>query len=264
MNSDHLHHGSGNSFVLILLLPFVIALIMYILATLLSNGRHKRWPLYRTVFWVLGILCAASAVVGPIANRAHMDFTAHMFGHLLLGMFAPLLMVLAAPMTLVLRTLNVKLARRLSYVLKSWPVRVLSDPIVASLLNVGGLWILYTTDLYSAMHQNVLLYLFIHLHVFFAGYLFTVSIIYIDPTPHRSSFIYRAIVLVIALASHDILSKYIYAQPPTGVPIAQAETGGMLMYYGGDTIDIILIFILCLQWFRANRPRAIAHGSVSS
>lgn len=264
MNNDHIHHGSGNSYVLILLLPFVIALIMYILATVLSSSRHKRWPLYRTAFWIFGVFCAASAVVGPIANRAYMDFTAHMLGHLLLGMLAPLLMVLAAPMTLVMRTLNVKLARRLSHVLKSCPVQALSDPIVASLLNVGGLWVLYTTDLYSMMYQNILLHLFIHLHVFFAGYLFTLSMIYIDPTPHRSSFRYRSIVLVTALASHGILSKYIYVQPPTGVPTVQAEIGGMLMYYGGDVIDIVLIFIFCLQWFRANRPRTIAHQSLKS
>jgi putative membrane protein len=161
-----------------------------------------------------------------------------------------------APMTLVLRILNVTLARRLSRVLKSWPVRILCDPIVASFLNVGGLRILYTTDLYAAMQQNILLHVLIHKHVFIAGYLFTVSMIYIDPTPHRSSFVYRAIVLVIALAGHSILSKYIHAQPPNSVPAAQAEIGGMLMYYGGDAIDVIIIFILCVQWYRATRPRA--------
>jgi putative membrane protein len=255
-DETHIYHADGIVSQLLLTLPFVLVLVMYILAAFVSSRRHKQWPLYRTVFWVFGVLCAAAAVVGPLANRAHMDFTAHMIGHLLLGMLAPLLMVLAAPMTLVLRTLNVTLARRLSRVLKSWPVRILSDPIVASFLNVGGLWILYTTDLYSAMQQNILLHVLIHIHVFFAGYLFTASMIYIDPTPHKSSFVYRAIVLVIALAGHGILSKYIYAQPPNSVPAAQAEIAGMLMYYGGDAIDVVLIFIFCFQWFRATRPRA--------
>ncbi|HWL26318.1 MAG TPA: cytochrome c oxidase assembly protein, partial [Ureibacillus sp.] len=162
------------------------------------------------------------------------------------------------------RTLHVKTARRLSNLLKSWPVRTISDPVVAAFLNLGGLWILYMTNLYSAMQQNILLHLFMHLHIFIAGYLFTISMIYIDPTPHRSSFIYRAIVLVIASASHGILSKYIYAQPPNGVPAAQAEIGSMIMYYGGDAIDAILIFIFCLQWFRASRPKTKTHESISS
>ena len=169
-------------------------------------------------------------------------------------MLAPLLMVLAAPMTLALRTLPVDAARGLSRVLKTRPIRTLSDPMVASLLNVGGLWILYTTDLFIAMQKTPFLHRLIHLHVFLAGYLFTASMIYIDPVPHRSSFLYRASVLLIALAAHGILAKYIYAHPPGGVLRSQAESGAMLMYYGGDAIDLILLFIFFLQWYKATRP----------
>jgi putative membrane protein len=259
--SNHPHHEDGIILQLLVALPFLLVLIIYILAVITSSRRRKQWPLYRTVFWFFGVLCTAAAVVGPMANRAHTDFTAHMLGHLLLGMLAPLLIVLAAPMTLFLRTLNVISARRLSRVLRIWPVRILSDPIVASFLNVGGLWVLYTTDLYVLMQQNILLHVGVHTHIFFAGYLFTVSMIYFDPTPHRTSFVYRSIVLVIALAGHGILPKYIYAHPPSSVPIAQAETGGMLMYYGGDAIDLILICILCYQWFRATKPRSLLSRS---
>jgi putative membrane protein len=264
MNSNnHIHHIEGTDIhqvaeigpQLLLALPFVLALIMYILAAVLSSRRYKSWPLSRTVCWAFGVLFAVIAVAGPLANRAHMDFTAHMIGHLLLGMLAPLLMVLAAPMKLMLRTLSTPLARRLSRVLRSWPSRMVTHPIVASFLNIGGLWLLYTTDLYSLMHENTLLHLIVHFHVFVAGYLFTVSMVYIDPIPHRYPFLYRSIVLVIALAGHGILSKYIYAHPPAGIPLEQAELGGMIMYYGGDAVDIVIIFILCLQWFRATRPR---------
>ncbi|MDQ0246613.1 putative membrane protein [Bacillus fengqiuensis] len=257
MNGNHIHHGSIVSFGLLFSLPFVLALIIYVFAAVISNRHHKQWPLYRYAFWIFGVLCAAAAVVGPLAHRSHVDFMAHMIGHLLLGMLAPLFIVLAAPMTLILRTLSTLPARRLSRVLKSWPAGMLTNPIVASFLNIGGLWILYTTDLYAVMQQNALLHIVVHIHVFLAGYVFTLSIIYIDPTPHRFSFMYRAIVLVISLAGHGILSKYIYAHPPDGVPAEQAEIGGMLMYYGGDAIDLILIWIFCFQWFKATRPRAV-------
>lgn len=256
MNSNHIHHDSIVSFDLLFALPFVLALVIYVFAAATFNRHHKRWPLYRYVFWILGVLCAAAAVIGPLANRSHVDFTAHMIGHLLLGMLAPLLIVLAAPMTLILRTLNTLSARRLARVLKSWPVGILTNPTVASFLNIGGLWILYTTDLYAAMQQNALLHIIVHIHVFLAGYVFTLSMIDIDPTPHRFSFIYRVIVLILSLAGHGILSKYIYANPPDGVPAAQAEIGGMLMYYGGDAIDLILIWVFCFQWFKASRPRS--------
>lgn len=237
-------------------LVIVTVLILYTLAAFISSRRLKRWPLHRTICWSLGVFCAAFAMIGPLADRAHVDFSAHMLGHLLLGMLAPLLMALAAPITLVLRTIPVIHARQLSFILKSKPIRILSNPLAASFLNIGGLWTLYTTGLYAAMHQSIFLHLFIHIHVFLAGYLFTVSIIYIDPSPHKTGFVYRAIVLIAALAGHGILSKYIYAHPPEGVPAVQAEAGAMLMYYGGDAIDLVLIFILCYQWFKAARPRA--------
>ncbi|WP_018392037.1 cytochrome c oxidase assembly protein [Bacillus sp. 37MA] len=256
MSHAHIHQSNGVSSELMLALPFVLFIVLYILAAVVSNRSYKQWPLYRYIFWIFGVLCAGSSVIGPLANSAHQDFTVHMLGHLLLGMLAPLLMVLAAPMTLIFRTLNVSLARHLSRMLKSRPVRIWSHPVVASLLNIGGLWVLYTTDLYSAMQQAILLHIFIHIHVFFAGYLFTISMIYIDPAPHHFRFDYRAIVLIMALTGHGILSKYLYAHPPKGVPAAQAETGGMLMYYGGDIIDLVLISILCLQWYKATRPRA--------
>ena len=253
---EHMQHiTSGPSAGLPLVVLLAIILVLYIAATIVSNRQHKKWPLHRTAFWILGTICAAISVIGPIAESGHMNFTAHMVSHLLLGMLAPLLMVLAAPMTLLLRTLNVTHARRLSRLLKAWPVRILSNPITASILNIGGLWVLYTTDLYTAMHQNVFLYLLVHIHVFLAGYLFTASMIYIDPTPHRFSFVFRTVIFILALAGHGILSKYIYANPPSGVMRVQAETGAMLMYYAGDAIDLVLISLLCFQWYKTARPQ---------
>jgi len=262
-DNNEVHHIAGIRHVnlindysqLLFLLLFSMLLILYISAVIRTNRHYKTWPLYRSACFIFGICCALLAVVGPLANRAMMDFTAHMVSHLLLGMLAPLLICIAAPMTLVLRTLSIPLARRLTKILRSWPLRFVTHPIVTTFLNIGGLWLLYTTNLYSLMHSNSLLHLVVHFHVFLAGYVFTISIIYFDPMFHRKSFIYRAIVFIFALAGHGILSKYIYAHPPEGVPLQQAEYGSKMMYYGGDVIDAIIIFILCWQWYKTARPR---------
>lgn len=178
-----------------------------------------------------------------------------MAGHLLLGMLGPLLIALSAPMTLILRTLRVNRARRLIVILQSGPVRILSNPIVTACLNFGGLWVLYTTDLYALMQNHLVVHLFVHIHVFLASYLFTVTMVYIDPVSHRYSYIFRSVILILSLASHGILSKYIYAYPPAGVAVEQAERGAMLMYYGGDIIDLLLIWLLCYQWYKSYRKR---------
>ena len=241
----------------ILLVAFALLICLYLAAVLISNRRFKPWPNARIICFILGILSLSIGFIGPLADRAHTDFSAHMLGHLFLGMLAPLLITLSAPMTLILRSLKVKSARRLTKILRYPLVRSLTDPIVAAILNVGGLWLLYTTTLYAAMHHHVLLHVFIHIHVFLAGYLFTASLISIDPMPHRKSFFYRAVVFLIAAACHGILAKFLYGHPPIGVPTEQAEIGSVLMYYGGDVIDSALITILCTEWYTSKKMNRI-------
>ncbi|WP_244857085.1 cytochrome c oxidase assembly protein [Oceanobacillus sp. J11TS1] len=87
-----------------------------------------------------------------------------------------------------------------------------------------------------------------------AGYVFTIAVLYIDPIRYRYSYTYRTVVFIIALAGHGILSKYIYAFPPEGIPKYHAEIGAQVMYYGGDIIDIVLITILFYHWYQTTNP----------
>lgn len=251
------HHSSDFSLALqfVLAMPFLVAMVLYGIAVAVSNRSYRQWPIYRSVCFYSGGLFAVISVIGPLAEKAHTHFTFHMIGHLFLGMLSPLLIAIASPITLLLRAIHVLTARKMTRFLRSWPIKIYSNPLIASLLNIGGLWILYTTKLYSFMHENLFLHALIHFHVFAAGYLFTVSMIYIDPVYHRHSFLYRAVIFVFALAAHQILSKYIYANPPIGIADREAELGGMIMYYGGDAVDIILIVILCWQWYKATSPK---------
>lgn len=264
MNSLYLLHSHGHSAMnhsvleinlqLLLGVFFIILLAAYITAVIITNQRYKKWPIFRTICWTIGMVIALAAVVGPLANSAHSNFTAHMVSHLLLSMVAPIFMAIAKPMTLLLRTANTTLARKLTSILKSGFLKFVSHPIIAAVLNVGGLWLLYTTNLFAYMHENAIIALFVHLHFFIAGYVFTISIIYFDPVYHQYSYRFRAAVLIIAIAGHDILSKYMYANPPAGVSRQEAEMGSMVMYYAGDWIEVALIIIFCWQWYKSVKP----------
>jgi putative membrane protein len=185
-----------------------------------------------------------------------------MGGHLLAGMLAPLLLVLSAPVTLALRTLDVVPARRLSRLLRSRPARVVAHPITAAALSAGGMWVLYTTPLFEAMQTNPLLHLLVHAHFLAAGYLFTAAMIGIDPRPHPPTRQLLAVVLVLALASHSILAKYLYAHPPAGVAALDAQQGAELMYYLGAWIEAAIIMIFCAEWYRAAGRRLAAASAV--
>jgi len=247
--------GTGlESFLALLCYAFPLGLIgSYLIAVYWSNQKYKKWPVTRIAFWIIGVFSVFLGVMGPIAEKAHASFQAHMLTHLLLGMLGPLLLVLAAPVTLLLRNVSVENGRLISKLLRSFYVQWITHPLMTIFLNAGGLWLLYTTNLYSAMHSFIWLFVVVHIHVFLAGYVFTLSMIYIEPTPHRTSFRLRAIALIAAMAAHGILSKWIYANPPAGVDAMDAQQGGMLMYYGGDMIDLIIVILLCYQQFRSNR-----------
>jgi putative membrane protein len=253
--TDHAHHQTMANpspwqwFVLLVTLGLLYAI------GLARQPRTKHWNPWRTLRWYAGLLVAGAALIGPLPVAAQTSFVAHMAGHLLLGMLAPIMLVLGAPITLGLRALPVARSRQCVRLLSRRAIAVVAHPVTAAVLNMGGLVVLYTTDLYRIMHEHAGVHVLVHAHVLLAGYLFTAAMIGLDPVIHRPSYLYRAVVLVLAMAAHSILAKSLYAHPPVGVPIDQAQAGSMLMYYGGDAVDLVLIVIFCAQWFRATRPR---------
>ncbi len=245
------HHALVTGFWTIAL----VSLFLFYLGACLTLRPLAVWPWYRSLLWGAGLTAGGLAVIGPVAERSDHDFVAHMLGHLLLGMLAPVLLVLAAPITLMLRALPTAHARWIVRCLGTRPLRAIIHPVTAATFDIGGLWLLYTTGLFAAMHTYWWLNLLIHIHVLVAGYLFTAAIIGTDPIRHRPSWTMQAVVLVIALGAHTILAKYLYAHPPAGTSSSQAESASLLMYYGGDIVDTLLITVFWWQWYHAGRPR---------
>jgi putative membrane protein len=252
--NTHAHGGGIPLDVILMVLP-AIAMVGYLSGVVSSHSRGRPWPLFRLVLWTAGIALAAAAVVGPLADAAHDSFVAHMWAHLFSGMLAPLLLVLAAPATLALRTLDVTPARRLSRLLRSAPARLVAHPISAAVLSAGGLWLIYVTPVFESMQTNRVSHLLVHAHLLVAGYLFTAAVVGVDPRPHPPRRAISVIVLVLVMTSHGILAKYLYAHPPIGVPLADAQQGAQLMYYLGAWVEGAIIVIFCTQWYRAAGQR---------
>jgi putative membrane protein len=228
-----------------------------------SVGRRP-WPVGRTASWLAGLGCVTVALTGPLAS-AHMDLHAHMAAHLLLGMVAPLLLALARPVTLTLRALPVAAARRMSRVLRMAPVRVLTDPVVATAVNAAGLWLLYGTGLLMTVLHSPPLHLLVSLHVLLTGWLATAAVLGLEPAPHRRGVVSRAAALAAGTAAHDVLAKTLYAWPPQG--ISGAGAGAELMYNGGTVVHLLVAGLLWRQWYRsraavraAEQAAAVSHA----
>nr|WP_246406195.1 cytochrome c oxidase assembly protein [Modestobacter versicolor] len=214
----------------------------------MAAAAGRSWPAGRTVSWLAGLGCAVAGLTGPLA-AAHTDLHAHMAAHLLLGMVAPLLLALARPVTLLLRALPVGSARRVSRVLRTAPVRVLTDPLVATAVNAAGLWLLYGTGLLGTMLRSAPVHLLVSVHVLLTGWLATAAVLSLEPTPHRRGVGTRAAALAAGMAAHDVLAKTLYAHPPAGV--TGAEAGAQLMYDGGTVVHLAVAGLLWRQWYRS-------------
>ncbi|MGI8456719.1 MAG: cytochrome c oxidase assembly protein [Propionibacteriaceae bacterium] len=236
------------------LLVAVVVVLGYLRCV--RRNRVGPWPRRRTASWVLGWAIAYVSALALLPGHP-MRPRVHMLGHLGLAMLAPVLLVVAAPLTLVLRSLPVPRARRLVTWLHRAPVRWLVHPVVAAVLDVGGLWLLYTTPLLAWAHASALLSVVVIMHLGTAGFLFTAAMISVDPLPRRPSYARRAVVLVLAAAAHGILAKHLYAvaSDPAG------RRAAMIMYYGGDLVEVVLVIVLGLGWWRRTghtvRPPAV-------
>lgn len=214
--------------------------------------RH-RWPAWRAACFTLGVALLVVAVSPAVSHWAHHDLRGHMLQHLLLGMFAPIPLALGMPMTLLLRNLSPGGSRRVVIFLSARPMRVLTHPVTAMTLDMGGMWLLYMTPLFALSMTSDTIHVLVHVHFVLAGYLFTWAIAGPDPAPHRPGLALRLGVLLTGGGLHAVLGKVMYGYGyPRGIGASQGEleAAARWMYYGGDIAELMLALMLADLWFR--------------
>lgn len=238
----------------------LLPVLAYLPAARRLRRRGDAWPGWRDVSFAAGGLGIAWAVAGGAPGG---PFTGHMVQHLVLGMAGPLLLVLARPVTLALRALASGPARRgLLALMHARPAGWLVFPPLAALLDVGGLWLLYRTELFAAVRHSPAAHGVAHAHVVAAGLLFTFAVCQVDPVRRRWSVAVRGAALLAAGAAHALLAKTLYAVPPPGTDFTTADlrAGARWMYYGGDVVEAALAVVLGLGWYRARRQGRLLVG----
>lgn len=259
MDMQHLQAGSSGAFSAVSLAIIFGLLAAYLSAWCIQRRKGHGWSLWRSAAFIAGAGVLAVAVSPPLVDFAHHDLRGHMVQHLLIGMFAPLGLVLGAPMLLILRTLSPPVARAVIRVLRSRPLQVLSHPVTALMLNVGGMYVLYMTPLYAATLTSPLLHHLVHCHFLAAGYLFTWAILAgPDPVPHPPTMWLRIGVLFASIAAHAALGKLMYGYLwPRGTNhnVEEIRAAAELMYYGGDLAEVLLVVVLFALWYRRRGAR---------
>lgn len=266
MDDSHQHGGSadvaagfswGWSAVGLIL---TIGVVCYAWGVVRAQRRlGRQWSRHRSLSWVAGVGMVAAALSPPMQQFAHRDASGHMVQHLLLGMYAPILLMLAAPVSVLLAAVSPRVGRGIGRILHNPVLHIVSHPITAAMLNVGGLYLLYMTPLYSFTMHAPLAHVLVQVHFLVAGYLFAWSIAGPDPAPRRPGMTTRLSVLMVAIAAHGYLAKLLYAHagdlpPGTSDPISQLEKAAQWMYYGGEPAELLLAAALFAWWYRRRAP----------
>lgn len=234
--------------------------------------RGDRWPIHRTVFWVLGMLMLLWVSGGPINAYQEYLFSVHMLGHMMLSMAIPLLLVSGAPVTLALRAIHKRDdGTRGGREWIMWAVhspfsKVVTHPFVAAGIFILSLWAFYFTDLVRWSMFEHLGHEWMVAHFLISGYLFVLSLVGADPVPYRLPYPGRLITLIAIMAMHAFFGVAIMMQEGLMVadwfgsmgrawgpsPLEDQYIGGGIAWSIGEIPTLILAITVAIQWSRSD------------
>jgi putative copper resistance protein D len=246
---------------------------LYLIGVWTLHQRGDRWPLGRTLSFVVGGMGSFYFVTASgIGAYDTVLLSVHMIQHMVLSMVVPLFCALGAPVTLALRTLPATPRRWLLVVLHSRVAKVLSFPPLAFLLYVVSPWALYFTTWYDASVHNEFIHEMMHVHLVLVGALFFWPLMGVDPVPGRVAYPFRLLLVMLTLPFHAFLGVTVMDQkeliagdwypslhsilPWLPDPHADQHLSGAILWASGDAIGLMFFGTLFVQWVRQSMKEA--------
>ncbi|MEL5991261.1 cytochrome c oxidase assembly protein [Microbacterium phosphatis] len=245
---------------------------LYVVGVIRLRRRGDRWPIYRTVLWVAGMVTLFWVTSGPINAYQDYLFSLHMLGHMLLTMGIPLMLVPGAPVTLALRAFEKRDdGTRGGREWIMWGVhspfaKVITHPLVAAGIFVGSLWVFYFTDLFRWSLYDHLGHVWMVAHFLISGFLFVMTLTGIDPLPYRMPYAGRLVTLIAVMAMHAFFGVAMMMQEGLMVaewfgamgrtwgptPLEDQYIGGGVAWSIGEIPTLITAIVVAIQWSRSD------------
>ncbi|WP_329295851.1 cytochrome c oxidase assembly protein [Streptomyces pseudovenezuelae] len=253
------------------------AALLYLAGVRKLRARGDKWPVGRTISWLLGLAVTVLATMSGLAVYGKVLFSVHMGQHMILAMTVPILLVLGAPATLALRALPPAPKgepdgprEMLMKLLHSRYLKVLSNPVVSSVLFIGSAFAVYYTSLFETLMRSHLGHLFMLVHFLTVGLLFFWVIIGVDPGPRRPPHLGRLFALILTMPFHSWFSISLMSssaligegwwslldRPWVERALDDQYDAGAIAWATGDIPVLITTLILAVQWVRSDQREA--------
>ncbi len=254
----------------------VFTTLWYLWGVARLRRRGDTWPIHRSIAWVFAMGVLVYSTSGGVAVYGEFLFSAHMIEHMLLTMLVPVGIVLAAPVTLVARAIEVRHDGSrgmrewfLGIVHSRW-IGFVGHPLIATVVFALSLMVFYYSPLLSWATTTHLGHEWMILHFLLSGYLFIQALIGVDPSPHRTPYPMRMILLMATMGFHAffglslmtgealLLPEWFGAMGRTwgDPPLVDQQTGGGIAWGIGELPTLVLSGLVILSWIRSDDREA--------
>jgi putative copper resistance protein D len=255
----------------------IVFAAVYVVGVIRLRRRGDRWPVGRTVAWLLGCAVLLFTTSSGLGRYMPAMFSIHMTAHMLLSMLTPILLVLGAPVTLALRALptagkgNPPGPREwlLDGLHSRWS-RFFTHPIVATVMFVVGFYALYFGGIFDAAVSHHGAHVLMNLHFLMSGYLFYWVVIGVDPAPRqlppvaKIAMVFATLPLhaffgVVLMGMQRVLGESFYRSLRLSWHtdlLGDQHLGGSIAWAAGEVPLIVVMVALLVQWSRSDRRTA--------
>ena len=255
-----LTHWQVSPFPVAVAVVLVILAAWYVMATRRLALRGRRWPVSRTVSFLLSLLAVELAIGSSVAVFTNYSFTAHVIQHLLLMVVAPPLAALSAPMTLALQTSPRSVKRRLLRTLKSPVFAVVSHPVLVFFLYYLSMYAFFLTGALGYAMDHMWLMDLLNLGFLGGATLFWWPMVGIDPLAHwRFSPGLKMLNLLVGVPVESFLGIALLLMSSPVAPmytLTSTHTGGGVLWVFTELSTVAAIAPLFVQWTRADARNA--------
>src|SRR5674476_1199514 len=167
----------------------LLLLLIYGASLVALYRRGIRWPIYRSIFWLAGVISVLMVTATALDGYGMALFSIHMVQHMVLNMLSPVFLVLGAPVTLLLCALPVDSGRR--GLIRRRILGLLHTRAMAILMHPGMTFFLFIMSLYGLYYTAAFDYLMVTwwghtlmlLIFLFIGFIYFWAVLGIDPSP---------------------------------------------------------------------------------